>query len=96
MTTTVAPAGPNTRLKHHLLKEAEQKEQEEEKEQTHQNFHSDLLCGELSIPRIVKPMVGPALKQFETEVTEDCFQIDPCSSGSDFSLVKRAIGLVSI
>ena len=42
-------------------------------EPTHQMKNTDLLCGEVSLPDLMRPMVGPALKEFNQEVTSNRF-----------------------
>ena len=67
------PTGVNTRSKSH----------EKEDEDGNQINHPDLRCGEISIPRVIEPMMGPAIKSFQKEVTENRFFV--------FTLIKDLI-----
>ena len=48
-----------------------------------QAFNSKLKCGQLSLLRLVKPMVGPALQELQSKITEDKYWI--------FSMAKSMV-----
>ena len=41
-----------------------------------QQFNSRLRCGQLSLPRLIKPIVGPALNELTKQITDnkECFR----------------------
>ena len=41
-----------------------------------QHFNNRLACGQLSLPRLIKPMVGPALNELTNQITnnKECFR----------------------
>ena len=45
-----------------------------------QEFNNRLKCGQLSLPRMIKPMIGPGLQELQSKITNDRYWI--------FSMVK--------
>ena len=70
----IVKAGVNTRSR---------PKEEDANEDDKQINHPDLRCGEISIPRVIAPMVGPAIKSFQNEINENKFFV--------FSLIKDVI-----
>ena len=70
---SIVKTGVNTRSGSHP-------KEEDFNEDDKQINHPDLKCGEISIPRVIKPMVGPAIKSFQNEINENKFFV--------FSLIK--------